>query len=130
MKRAIVFGIVAAAAAMAGCSEARSENGGPVVDRTYQVAGFDRIALAGAYNTTVRTGASRSGDSSEGATPGAHRGSLAVCDSSGFGRRPRAPRRFAARSLFTTRAEPFRRVGCGRGRPGRLHEHARGGCER
>jgi len=57
MKRAIVFGIVAAAAALAGCSEARSENGGPVVDRTYQVAGFDRIALAGAYNTTVRTGA-------------------------------------------------------------------------
>jgi hypothetical protein len=60
MKRAIALGIIAAAAASAGCSEARSENGGPVVERNYQVGGFDRIALAGAYDTTVHTGAAPS----------------------------------------------------------------------
>ena len=47
MKRAIVLGITAAAIAATGCSEARSENGGPMVDRDYQVGGFDRIELAG-----------------------------------------------------------------------------------
>jgi hypothetical protein len=60
MKRAITFGIVAVALAAAGCSQARSENGGPSVDRDYKVGGFDRIALAGSYNTTVRTGSAPS----------------------------------------------------------------------
>ena len=60
MKRAIAFGIVAAAAAVAGCSEARSEAGGPTVDRDYQVASFDRISVAGSYDTNVRTGAAPS----------------------------------------------------------------------
>jgi hypothetical protein len=60
MKRAVAFGIITAATAVAGCSQARSENGGPVVDRNYQVGSFDRIALAGAYNTTVRTGSAPS----------------------------------------------------------------------
>ena len=60
MRRAIALGITAAAIAASGCSEARSENGGPVVDRDYQVSGFDRIELAGAYDATVRTGAAPS----------------------------------------------------------------------
>ena len=36
MKRAIALGVAAAVMAAAGCTEARSENGGPVVDRNYQ----------------------------------------------------------------------------------------------
>ena len=56
MKRAIALGMAAAAMAAAGCTEARSENGGPVVDRNYQVGEFDRIELAGPYDATVRTG--------------------------------------------------------------------------
>lgn len=60
MKRAFVFGIVAAAAMAAGCTEARSENGGPTVDRNYSVGEFDRIELAGAYEADIRTGAAPS----------------------------------------------------------------------
>ena len=56
MKRAIALGMTAAVLAATGCTEARSENGGPVVDRNYQVREFDRIELAGAYDATVRTG--------------------------------------------------------------------------
>ena len=57
MKRAIALGMTAAVLAVAGCTEARSENGGPVVDRNFQVGEFDRIELAGAYDANVRTGA-------------------------------------------------------------------------
>ena len=57
MKRAIALGMTAAALAAAGCTEARSENGGPAVDRNYQVGEFDRIELSGPYSATVRTGA-------------------------------------------------------------------------
>ena len=60
MKRAIVLGIAAAIVAAAGCSAARSEDGGPRVDRNYKVGSFDRIELAGAYDTTVRTGSAPS----------------------------------------------------------------------
>lgn len=56
MRRAIALGMMAAALAAAGCSAARSENGGPVVDRDYQVGGFDRIELAGSYDANVTTG--------------------------------------------------------------------------
>ena len=56
MRRAIALGIVAAALAAAGCGAARSEDGGPVVDRDYQVGSFDRIELAGAYDANVTTG--------------------------------------------------------------------------
>src|SRR5918993_5321394 len=56
MKRAIALGMTAAAMAVAGCTEARSQNGDPVVDRNYQVGEFDRIELAGPYDARVRTG--------------------------------------------------------------------------
>ena len=42
---------------LAGCGQARSENGGPTVERSYSVGDFDRIELAGAYDVTVHTGA-------------------------------------------------------------------------
>lgn len=60
MKRAIALGLAAAVMTAAGCSEARSENGGPDVSRSFQVGEFDRIELAGAYDTTVRTGSAPS----------------------------------------------------------------------
>jgi hypothetical protein len=60
MKRAIALGITAAAVAASGCGEARSENGGPTVERNYQVGAFDKIELAGAYDATVRTGSAPS----------------------------------------------------------------------
>lgn len=60
MKRAVALGIAAAAISVAACGEARSENGGPVVDRDYQVGSFDRIELAGAYDANVTTGGSPS----------------------------------------------------------------------
>jgi hypothetical protein len=56
MKRVIALTIAAATLAAAGCSEARSENPGPVVDRDFRVGGFDRIELAGAYDASVTTG--------------------------------------------------------------------------
>jgi hypothetical protein len=55
MRMAVLVG-VAAAAALAGCTEARSENGGPTVERSYSVGNFDRIELGGNYDVTVHTG--------------------------------------------------------------------------
>jgi hypothetical protein len=60
MHRSIMFGIITASLAAAGCTEARSENGGPVAERDFKVGDFDRIELAGAYDTTVRTGSAPS----------------------------------------------------------------------
>jgi hypothetical protein len=60
MRRAIVLGLATAIMTAAGCSEARSQNGGPDVSRDFAVGEFDRIELAGAYDTTVRTGAAPS----------------------------------------------------------------------
>lgn len=52
-----VMAIAAAtAAATAGCSESRAENGGPAVQRSYTVGNFDRIEVAGPYQVRVRTG--------------------------------------------------------------------------
>lgn len=56
MRRAIASGVLASALFAAGCSAARSEDGGPVVDRDYQVGSFDRIELAGSYDASVTTG--------------------------------------------------------------------------
>ena len=55
--RMMVLSGLAAAAVLAGCGQARSENGGPTVERSYSVGDFDRIELAGAYDVTVHTGA-------------------------------------------------------------------------
>ena len=35
MRRTIMLGLAAAAVAASGCGEARSENGGPTVERSY-----------------------------------------------------------------------------------------------
>lgn len=56
MRTAILLGMVAAAS-VAGCTDARGEDGGPTVERNYTVGDFDRIDLAGNYDVTVQTGA-------------------------------------------------------------------------
>ena len=60
MHKAIVIGMVAAAAASAGCARDRHELGGPTVERNYQVGGFEQIEVAGHYDVEVRTGAAPS----------------------------------------------------------------------
>ena len=60
MRRAIALGVLASALVAAGCSAARSADGGPVIDRDYQVGNFDKIELAGSYDTSVTTGSAPS----------------------------------------------------------------------
>lgn len=62
MGKVIAAAMMAGAAALGGCSgEARGEeDDGPTVERSYQVGNFERIALAGAYDVTVRTGSAPS----------------------------------------------------------------------
>jgi hypothetical protein len=56
MHRALTLGMIAGALATVGCTQARSESGGPIVGRDYKVGEFNRIDLGGAYDLTVRTG--------------------------------------------------------------------------
>jgi len=56
MRSAILIGVAAAAIASAGCGRTRAEDGGPIVQRSYQVGTFERIAVAGPYEVEVRTG--------------------------------------------------------------------------
>ena len=60
MKRLIPLVALTAIAALAsGCNlwgKAEARDAGPAVDRTYQVGAFDRIAVAGPYEVTVKTG--------------------------------------------------------------------------
>lgn len=55
MRTAILLGMVAAA--VAGCTEARSEDAGSTVERNFAVGDFDRVDLAGNYDVNIRTGA-------------------------------------------------------------------------
>jgi len=56
MRKALLIGIAAAATATAGCGHSRAEDGGPTVQRSYQVGAFERIEVAGPYDVEVRTG--------------------------------------------------------------------------
>jgi hypothetical protein len=47
---------VSAALAAAGCGRLHAEDGGPSVDRNYQVGAFQSIEVAGPYEVEVRTG--------------------------------------------------------------------------
>lgn len=61
MPKRIALGLtMAAAAAAAGCTSARGEDGGPAVQRNYQVGAFERIEVAGPYDVEVRTGSAPS----------------------------------------------------------------------
>lgn len=60
MRKALVVGVMAAAAASAGCARAQGQAGGPTGERNYPVAGFERIEVAGGYDVEVHTGAAPS----------------------------------------------------------------------
>jgi hypothetical protein len=60
MRKAMVIGMVAAAAASAGCARERNESAGPATTRSYQVGAFDRLEVAGPYEVTVATGSAPS----------------------------------------------------------------------
>jgi hypothetical protein len=59
MRKTLAAAVIAAAAT-AACGRAHSEDAGPTVARNFQVANFDRIESAGAYDVTVRTGSAPS----------------------------------------------------------------------
>jgi hypothetical protein len=57
MRSAVLIGIAAAVAVTAGCSRGRAEDGGPTVQRNFQVGSFDQVEVAGPFDVTIRTGA-------------------------------------------------------------------------
>ena len=57
MRKSIAAAVIAASAATASCSHARSDGGGQTVSRNYQVGNFSQIEVAGPYEVEVRTGA-------------------------------------------------------------------------
>lgn len=56
MRKAMLLGVGAVAMATAGCGKSHAEDGGPTVQRNFQVGAFDKIEVAGPYDVTVRTG--------------------------------------------------------------------------
>jgi hypothetical protein len=60
MRKAVAIGLLAAAAVLAACSQARSEDAGPAVSRNFTVSGFNSIEVAGPYEVQVNTGANPS----------------------------------------------------------------------
>lgn len=60
MRKAIGISIAALAVALAACGQSRAEDGGPTVQRDYQVGPFERIEVAGPYEVEVRTGSAPS----------------------------------------------------------------------
>lgn len=60
MARAVGRAIAAVAITLAGCGQTRAEDGGPTVQRNYQVGAFERIEVSGPYEVEVRTGAAPS----------------------------------------------------------------------
>ena len=56
MRKVVVISMLGAAAALAACSQARSEDAGPATSRNYTVAGFTSVEVAGPYEVQVNTG--------------------------------------------------------------------------
>lgn len=60
MRKAVLAGIGLAALAVGGCSQSRAEDGGPMVQRSYNVGNFDRVEVAGPFEVTIHTGSAPS----------------------------------------------------------------------
>jgi hypothetical protein len=61
MRKAMLAGMIAAAAASAACANKdHEEDAGPATTRNYQVRAFDRLEVAGPYDVTVTTGSASS----------------------------------------------------------------------
>ncbi len=56
MRSLFVTGASAMILSLAGCGFSAQADSGPKVDRSYQVAGFTRLEVAGPYDVTVHTG--------------------------------------------------------------------------
>lgn len=56
MRKAMLAGMVAAAAASTGCARDRGESAGTETSRNFAVGAFDRLEVAGPYEVTVATG--------------------------------------------------------------------------
>jgi hypothetical protein len=56
MRKAMLIGIAAAAVASAGCGRTHAEDGGPMVQRSYQVGNFSEVEVAGPFDVTIHTG--------------------------------------------------------------------------
>lgn len=56
MRKALLFGIAAAALAASGCGRTHAEDGGPTVQRAYQVGNFTEVEVAGPFDVEIRTG--------------------------------------------------------------------------
>ena len=57
MRKSFAAALLAVSAATSACGQTRAEEGGPTVARSYQVANFQEIEVAGPYDVEVRTGA-------------------------------------------------------------------------
>ena len=60
MRKAVLIGVAIAATATAGCARGHAEDGGPLVQKSYQVGNFTQVELAGPFDVTIHTGAAPS----------------------------------------------------------------------
>jgi hypothetical protein len=60
MRKAMLIGLAAAASATTACSRGHAEDGGPLVQKSYQVGNFTQVEVAGPFDVTIRTGAAPS----------------------------------------------------------------------
>ncbi len=57
MRKVVLAGVAATAmVATAACQRGRAEDGGPTIQRNFQVGSFEEIEVGGPYDVTVRTG--------------------------------------------------------------------------
>jgi hypothetical protein len=60
MRKAVLIGVAMAATATGGCARGHAEDGGPLVQKSYQVGNFTQVEVAGPFDVTIRTGAAPS----------------------------------------------------------------------
>ena len=60
MHKAMLAGIGIVAITISGCGRSHAEDGGPTVEKSYQVGAFDKIEVAGPFDVNVRTGSNPS----------------------------------------------------------------------
>ena len=60
MRKAVLIGVAMAATATAGCARGHAEDGGPMVQKSYQVGNFTQVELAGPFDVTIHTGSAPS----------------------------------------------------------------------
>jgi hypothetical protein len=60
MRKAVLIGVAMAATATAGCARGHGEDGGPLVQKSYQVGNFTAVEVAGPFDVTIHTGAAPS----------------------------------------------------------------------